>query len=496
MVTESNIEQKVVPPDPRVADVLTHNPYPLPNALSELIDNSIDASATIVLVRFLRSEDRVLALQVIDNGEGISPGNFDQAMTFGFRNPHKLKDIGMYGVGLKTASLSQSDELRVMSKIRGGKPEGREWLRKNLDDSLLNSLPAGQVARAFEVVDTSDAAVNLERSGTIIEWGCVHDLERSQGDADRYLKMEMLDVESHLGLVFHRLLEAGKVRIFLDVTQDGVVVDSRSVLPLNPFKYPRSADRNYPKEFIIKIPGSAVSLSAVAHIWPPRTKLREYKIRRVGGRTNTIDSQGLYFYYNDRLVMPGGWGNVRTAEAHFSLARMEINLKPDAMKILVIGYSKDNVRIPSSFVEALRTSKATDGSSFAKWVDRAQEIFRTPAEGAVALPSLPVPQKGLPPAVSRKLKEVNVPSGTRIEIMWRELGPAEVFKVDRQNERLILNRRYKPEIVSGGLDRADGGLFKLLLMLMLREHFGSRAGARLKALESVYQEILKSGLGR
>jgi len=107
---------------------LTRNPYPLPNAIAELVDNSLDAKASRVLIRSSRDDNRVFAIQVIDNGHGMRPSDFKKAMTFGFRNPHKSKDIGMYGVGLKTASLSQVDELRVISKVANGAVKGRQWL--------------------------------------------------------------------------------------------------------------------------------------------------------------------------------------------------------------------------------------------------------------------------------------------------------------------------------------------------------------------------------
>lgn len=490
-------KQLLIRPDPRVADVLTHNPYPLPNAVAELIDNSFDANASKVLVRFVRNEQRVVAIQVIDNGDGIKPGDFNKAMTFGYRNPHKAKDIGMYGVGLKTASLSQADELRVISKVSNSAIAGRQWLRKNLNKSLLDVMTSKQLKSAFNEVLESGSVVDISGHGTIIEWGKVHDLERSAGDPEKYLKLEMQDVESHMGLVFHRLLESGKAEIYLDVAQDGKVVGGAiKVRPLNPFNYPISGDKSYPKKFTVKIPSSNIKVDAVAHIWPPRTKLREYKIPRVGGRTNTIDSQGLYFYFNDRLVMPGGWANVRTAEAHFSLARMAIDLTADAMKVLVIGYSKDNVRIPSSFINALRSSTARDGTSFAAWVDRAQEVFRTPAPGGAKIPALPQPKSGLLTSVRNAFAEANSPKGNDIELVWRDLSTKMVFKVDRRRDQLVINSRFRKLIIDGGIGRRDGGLFKAVLFLALRDHFGSRSGSKLKAIEDEYQKILLATLGK
>lgn len=482
-----------LPPDRRVAEVLTRNPYPLPDAIAELVDNSIDANATRVLVRFLRDEKKVLSIQVIDNGDGISPSEFDHAMQFGYRNPHKKHDIGMYGVGMKTSSLSQADELRVYSKIEKENPQGRQWLREHLNSSRLQYLTSEEVDKAFRKTINSDSAVSPKENGTIVEWRKVHDFERSVDMVESYLKREMRDIENHLGLVFHRLIERNQVELFLDVIQNDKIVGSPlKIHAINPFGYQKSGDKAYPKLFSLKISGIAQEIDAVAHIWPPRTKQREYKIPRSGGRANTIDSQGLYIYFNDRLIMPGGWANVRTAEAHFSLARMEINLTPEAMKVLVIGYSKNNVRIPSSFVEALRSAIASDGSTYSAWVDRAQEIFRTPDSNAVSLSPLPQPKSGLPRSVIEAFREAEAPAGAEVSISWADLNQSLVFKVDRSRNRLILNKKYKKEIIHEDNEGIVAATYKTLLILALRNHFGARQGPKQKALESEYQHLLMS----
>ncbi len=486
-------KQITLRPDPRVAEVLTRNPYPLPDAIAELVDNSLDANANNVLIRFIRTEDKVLSLQIIDDGRGIKASEFDRAMQFGYRNPHKLRDIGIYGVGLKTSSLSQADDLLVYSKARGEKPAGRKWTRKNLDSSKLEYLSSKESDDAFSGVNKSKSVIFLSQSGTIVEWRKVHDFERSLNSVETYLKREMRDIESHLGLIFHRLIQKGLINIHLDVLQDGQVVGAPlQVGAINPFAYRKTGGRGYPKNFGLKISGINGHIKAVAHIWPPRTKQLEYKIPRVGGRSNTIDSQGLYIYYNDRLVMAGGWANVRTPEAHFSLARMEIDLTAEAMKVLVIGYSKNNVRIPSSFIDALRVAKASDGTTYTEWVDLAQEIFRTADSNQIKLPSLPQPQSGLPASVLTAFSKAVSPSGTRVNIVWANLSPSQVFKVDRSRDRLILNKIYKKEIVRGGTNASEASSFITLLLLALRGHFGDRNTAKIKAIESEYQELLLS----
>ena len=91
-------------------------------AVAELIDNSIDArsSRVDILIREhqvqvnQRTRWRVAQLAVIDNGHGMSADTLIQALRFGGRQPSQsVQQIGKYGMGLPTASVSQCKRLDV-----------------------------------------------------------------------------------------------------------------------------------------------------------------------------------------------------------------------------------------------------------------------------------------------------------------------------------------------------------------------------------------------
>src|ERR1019366_1764929 len=81
--------------------------YSFEAALADLIDNSIAADARTINVRFSVHSDPYVA--VIDDGTGMSPAELTSAMRHGSRNPGLQRDtldLGRFGLGLKTASLS------------------------------------------------------------------------------------------------------------------------------------------------------------------------------------------------------------------------------------------------------------------------------------------------------------------------------------------------------------------------------------------------------
>lgn len=488
----------IAAPHKSIQEVLTKAPYPLPNAIAELVDNSLDAGATRICVRFRRNALRATGIQVIDNGKGIPEAVFTDVMRFAWKSKHHASDIGMYGVGLKTAALSQAEVLRVYSKTRGAEPHGRQWLKADLGSERLGVLHDSDVDQRYQEVARTSTNVPLEPCGTIVELERVTDLERSVNDPEKYLKNATQDIDSHLGLVFHRFLErtgADNVTMHIEIEQDGQITGSRVIVPVNPFKYDRPGARGWPKKFRIHVPtpnapGQFVKLDATAHIWPKGNKLPGYKIRRVGGRTNAVDSQGLFFYLNDRIVMAGGWANVRTSEAHFSLARMEIALTPEAQAIIEIGYSKDTVKTPASFIDAIRNSSAPDGTTWANWVDLAQEVFRTRDNDEPRLPELPMPGSWLRRSALNTITQSDFPQGETVSITWGRLGSNTLFKIDHHKQRIVLNKSLRPNIerVLGSPARYE--MFQFLLLMTFREHFGERKTARLKRFEKLLNDTL------
>src|SRR3954447_5203257 len=86
-------------PDPRSLEALGRN-HTLEAALAELVDNSIDAGAEHVLMRFVQRSGRLEQLVVVDDGRGMSDEEIDIAMTVGGERHYDTGQIGRFGFGL------------------------------------------------------------------------------------------------------------------------------------------------------------------------------------------------------------------------------------------------------------------------------------------------------------------------------------------------------------------------------------------------------------
>ncbi len=66
-------------------------------------------------------------IRIADNGTGMTDKVIDEAMRYGSRRPYDPQDLGKFGLGLKTASLSQCRRLTVASRTT---PAGRIRIRR------------------------------------------------------------------------------------------------------------------------------------------------------------------------------------------------------------------------------------------------------------------------------------------------------------------------------------------------------------------------------
>ena len=82
--------------------------YSLEAAIADIIDNSIAAKANSVSISFFPLHGAYIS--ILDNGTGMDADELTRAMQYGSQNPldeRNVTDLGRFGLGLKTASLSQ-----------------------------------------------------------------------------------------------------------------------------------------------------------------------------------------------------------------------------------------------------------------------------------------------------------------------------------------------------------------------------------------------------
>jgi hypothetical protein len=483
---------KHLPPDSRYMEALSSQGYGFEVAVTDLVDNSVDAGARDVVIHFLRDGDELVSLLIVDDGTGMSDEELDVAMTVGGRRNYDPKALGMFGTGLKSASLSHASAVTVVSTTKRTRPAGRRWLMERAVSGFQCDIVAPDYAQLL--IDRY-AQRPILWHGTVVRWDGVKDFPKygGGGQTDRYLQRTINRLGLHLGLHLHRFLARDDFNITIAVedVRTGTVYLDFGVEPLNPFGYPTSGNYLYPRPFIADIP-SVGDLRLDAHIWTPKSNLDEY--RAVGSVT---DRQGFYFYRNDRLVQAGGWNNFRQPERHLALARIAVDLPVPSGDVFRLTVKKSGVEATSEFSSALDKATDAEGISFLQYLYDADATYREARKhsGTSRRPVMP-PGRGFSPAVLETVTEELplIPNADSIAICWEKLDNELFFRIDRDSSTIVLNQRYRQVILGGRRGTLDDApLVKSLMYLVLHQVFEKEySGSREKDNLQLWQSVLVS----
>lgn len=485
---------KRLPPDARYMEALSSQGYGFEVAIADLVDNSIDAGAKDVVVHFLRDGDRLVSLLVVDDGKGMDEEALDIAMTVGGRRDYAIDALGMFGTGLKSASLSHASAVTVVSTTKRTRAVGRRWVMERAVSSFQCDIVEPSYAQTL--IDRYDNRRPIEWQGTVVRWDGVKDFPKhgGGGQTDRYLHRTINKLGLHLGLYLHRFLARDDFNITIAVedVRTGTIYMNFGVEPLNPFGYPVPGHPEYPRNFTASIP-SIGDVLLDAHIWTPKSNLDEYKA--VG---SVMERQGFYFYRHNRLVQAGGWNNFRQPEQHLSLARVAVDLPSRPSDVFRLTVKKAGVDASPEYACALENAAATSGSqTFLDYLTAAEAVYREARKrsGTTRKPVLP-PGKGLDPSVREAIEDElpTIPHEDPIALRWQKLDNELFFHVDREDRTIILNQHYRAAILGGRRGGPnDAPLLKSLMYVLLHQVFEKEySGSREKDNLQLWQSILVS----
>ena len=322
--------------------------YSLPDAVSDLIDNSITASARNVWLDF-NWAGRDSWASFLDDGSGMSESALIDAMRIGSRSPLEVRDpadLGRYGLGLKTASVSQARSLTVATHTGNvGGIQARRW-----DLDHLASVGDWQLL-TVQVSEISGGAVqrlSQLRHGTLVVWNkldrLVGDTEVDDSRARQDFHKALRGIEEHVAMVFHRFMaERTPITIWLN---------GQAVKPWDPFLSNKlSTQRMSSEEF--GPPDDPITVTPF--VLPHHSHLTGDEHRAAAGPAGWNAQQGFYVYRNRRLLLPGDWLDLGfLKEDHYKLARIQLDLSNASDSEWEIDVRKSRARPPLKYQDQLR----------------------------------------------------------------------------------------------------------------------------------------------
>jgi hypothetical protein len=331
--------------------------YSLESSLADLMDNSISANADKIEV-LIKMDQEPFTLFVADNGDGMCEEVLKTNMQFPSKSPEDTRnvlDLGRFGLGMKTASFSQTRCFTVLSRKKGTKSySGRTWdvnylkhvgkwqLLINTEEEIQKlvaqylSLNEGYLNR-FENFDAN----------TIVIWKGLYKFENylEEGSRQFALKKQITEVTSdYLSLVFHRFMER-KVNP-LQIRINNNLITSFNPFPtqvtdFRPIEYKQknfSTDTIKIEGFVLPSRSIDESQSGIS-IWTTKNR-------------SLMDMEGIYIYRADRLIHFGGWNGLIKKVPRLQLARLRVEVGNSVDHLLHLNVAKSQVVIPHDLTTA------------------------------------------------------------------------------------------------------------------------------------------------
>lgn len=338
----------ITPSARRLTESLRDVGYDFVSAVADLVDNSLSAGAERVDV-VIEYDGPYSTVVIADDGCGMTQAGLGEALRLGSRRERGYAEgeLGRYGLGLKTASLSQCRRVTVVSRHA---PRNRRISALTLDlDRILTTDSWG----AYDPWDTDAVQRGLEwlesSTGTVVVW---ENLDRVlpygnvNGSWPRRKFKQLADRTSdYLGMVFHRFLEG-------NVVGSGpltLTVNGAKVTPWNPFAPEESERIVLPEQsFEVPVGEGTGNVEFQGCVLPNRDKFSSpEEFDRMAGPRKWNRQQGIYVYRAHRLIQSGGWCGLRAADEHTKLARASLDFRSDLDVVFRVNIAKMRVTLPS-----------------------------------------------------------------------------------------------------------------------------------------------------
>lgn len=336
---------------------MRHMGYSFADAIADVMDNSVSASSTTIRLLFPSNAENIF-VGILDDGNGMSKQELLRAMCYGSQANEKERsenDLGRFGLGMKSASLSQCRKMTVISK-KDGEISAYRWDYDEITsqgqrgDWAVLELNTNEIEQQYCYRELA----SLEH-GTLVLWEEFDVLYKSSGgriyEALTRNRNHLLD---HLSLVYHRFLSEDGLKIYINYEE---------LKPLDPFLVNRSdCSWGTIRQPITDSNGKEHFVEITPYKLPFVTEMTDAEQHMIGGADKMSKMQGYFIYRGRRLIRYGTWfGTPRHEVSKYARVKVDIpNCMDDIWKVDVM---KRNAEIPTELAKLL---EKTIGSLIAK----------------------------------------------------------------------------------------------------------------------------------
>jgi hypothetical protein len=343
--------------------------YTFESAMSDLIDNSITAKAKNIYIETFVDEG-IFKLVVLDDGLGMDKETLFDAMKYGSKENVKTRnknDLGKFGLGLKTASISQCKKFTVITKQKSEINnlcwdideinKSNNWTILSFDNSSFKS-------------NDFFKRLSDKKSGTAVIWENFDIIQKKDGyNIEESIADYLVKTKEHLSLIYHRFL-TGSFNKLNDFNKVNIFINNVKVEGIDPF-LEKHKKTNHRKE--IEIPISSAQekhiVYAKPYVLPFIKDISEIDFKQLGGKKKFIEEHGFYIYRNERLIIWGTWYNLQKVDGFTKNVRIKVDIPNSLDHYWSIDVKKQNAILPSIIRKNL-VSKIEESSGLAAKINK------------------------------------------------------------------------------------------------------------------------------
>ena len=316
--------------------------YSFSTAVADIIDNSISAEANTVNCFF----DPIAVIPyfcILDNGYGMNFTELNNAMLPGSDRTNKEEselELGRFGLGLKSASLSQCREFIVASK-KYGKVNAMSFdldeiekhnklMLKVLNQEEIAVLPHMEMLRSYE-------------SGTIVVWTKFDKIESTANSFEDSFRSVVAEAKKHVEFVFHRFYD--DIEIYFN---------NKRIERRDPFLLASFGRQQTGRTTSIYIGESVITVTP--YTLPFANSLTSEEKALLGNPKSIYDEQGFYIYRNKRLISWGNWMRMGVRSELNKLARIQVDIPSSLDEVWTLDVKKSSAKIPDIIKSQIKAS--------------------------------------------------------------------------------------------------------------------------------------------
>lgn len=394
---------ELIPSARRLIRSLRDMGYDFSQAVADIVDNSVAAKSRRVDIT-LQFDGDDSWVRIADNGQGMTPAQLREALRFGADREYEEDDLGKFGLGLKTASMSQCQRLTVASRWNSDRADisAYAWDLGHITASNRWEILPVNPSQAGEVVRGPLASA----PGTVVLWERLDRILGYQlpyGERARKRMLSMCrELEQHLGMVFHRFItgETGRRRLRISI-------NGNELRPWDPFCRSEPGTRTLePILLECEHEGVTGTITLTPYILPHQADFSSPEaFRDASGPRGWNQQQGFYIHRAGRLIQAGGWSNLRQPDEHTKLARIDVSFPPALDEAFKINVAKMRVQMPQQVRDEVRNAIASITKQARTVYDRKAAGGGGGAPRAAREKSVSVAAAGSPPAPHSPLAE-------------------------------------------------------------------------------------------